>query len=157
MRNNGNRIPEAKRKEIAFHYSETESYNRTAKHFKISPTTVKKIVIECKELVDSALKKKKKNIDNFIKAMQEDASKAFDISNMYLEELSKPAKVKATAPRDAATVYGIIVDKQLKLEEIRLKRLEAEIKAKELAALEKGVSINISPSLGSFGKRTIDE
>lgn len=151
--NYGNRISEKQRKEIALYYVNAESYNATAKHYKISPNTVKAIVTgDCKDLVTTAMHKKKAHIDNFIQSMMDDASRAMEISNMYLEELKDPEKRAKTSTRDAATVYGILIDKQFKLEEIRLKRLETEIKKQELAALEKGVSIQINPVFGEFGK-----
>lgn len=156
--NYGNRISEKQRKEIALHYVNTESYRATGIHFGVSPSTVKVIVTrDCKDLVATAMHKKKQHIDNFIQAMMDDASRAMEISNMYLDELKDPEKRARTSTRDAATVYGILIDKQFRLEEIRLKRLETEIKKQELAALEKGVSIQINPVFGEFRKQEGDK
>lgn len=146
----GSQIPENKRKEIALHYSVTNNQQQTATHFGISVTTIRKIIKENKKLLDTINNKKKKTVESFIKAMSEDAEKALDVANLYFDELAKPSKVRTTSPRDAAVVYGVIVDKQVKIEEIRLKKMEIDLKRKEIAAMEKGVTINIAPSLGSF-------
>lgn len=146
----GNRIPELVRKEIALSYVETESYKATARKFGVSPTSVKKFTEECADLVKAGLEKKKKQIDSFVEHMMDSVTKVTEISNLYLEELKKPEKLASTSPTAAATVYGILVDKQFRLEEIRLKRLETELRKKEIAALEKGVSIQIAPVFGDF-------
>lgn len=150
----GVRFSEKQRKEIAAEYAICENYSAVARKYGTTVKTVIKFCKEFKELTEKAQKQKSKNIDNFIERMVNDSTKITGITDLYLDELKSEEKYKKTSAREAATVYGILVDKQLRLEEVRLKRLEAELKKKEIEAMEKGVSVNINPNFGSFGGRS---
>ena len=115
MAKGGILMPERKddelRELIRADYVVMGSVNKVAKKHKVSWATVKSILSEDPdELQDQRNTKRKEFIDE-----------AWDVANMYLENLKNPKTVKGAKARDSATVYGILVDKVQKDQELWLK------------------------------------
>lgn len=81
-----------------------------AQRMGLSWATVAKIVKGYEPEVQAALAEERKGI----------AASGVKAAKLYLEKLSDPATVKATKPRDAAVIYGILMDKSQREQELAL-------------------------------------
>lgn len=126
------KVTDKEEKEIMAYYIECQSYNETAKHFNRSDQTIINIVkrnkdkdvwqmLEQKKLehtlstleyMDRQHETKKRVLDKLLKGIE---LKADDIENIDKMNI-----------KDLATAYGIILDKELKVLELKQKREDDE-------------------------------
>lgn len=105
------RIDDEKRELIKTDYVVMGSMNKVAKKHNVSWDTVRNIISENVDVLqDQRNERKKQFIDD-----------AWEVATMYLENLKNPKNVKNAKARDSATVYGILVDKIQKDQELWLK------------------------------------
>lgn len=118
----GKKIDDKTREKIRAFYVSCGNMNETARHFKVSPSTIKRIVDEQKDQVEKLRIEKKKNW----------IEEAWKTINLYMQHIQDPKVVARTSARDSAILIGTLHDKMLKTEELELRRQELELKRKEI-------------------------
>jgi hypothetical protein len=118
----GKKLDDKTREEIKAFYASCGNMNETARKFKVSVSTVHKIVTEEKDEVERLRIQKK----------QEWIEEAWKTINLYMQHVQDPKVIARTSARDSAILIGTLHDKMLKAQELELKRQELELKRKEL-------------------------
>ncbi len=119
------KLTDKQKKKIIADYISTGNYSEAARmNGNISPNTVKKLVQEDKEFANKCEQKKEENIKDILDYMDSIAEDQKEIITLSLNALkTKLKKPDAfTSVKDIATVYGVIVDKSIKLKEMRYKQ-----------------------------------
>lgn len=111
------RLTDRQKKRIIADYVELGSYNAVAKKYKISATTVKKLVLNDTQCVEKCEQKKAENTKDMLAFMDSRKKEAQNVIDLYLSALNDPEKVKKAPIEKVATVFGIVVDKFTKLPE----------------------------------------
>lgn len=111
------RLTDRQKKRIIADYVELGSYNAVAKKYKISATTVKKLVLNDTQCVEKCEQKKEENTKDMLAFMDSRKKEAQNVIDLYLSALNDPEKVKKAPIEKVATVLGIVVDKFTKLPE----------------------------------------
>lgn len=119
------KLTDKQKKKIIADYVSNGNYSETAKmNGGISPNTVKKIIKEDEDFANKCKQKKEENIKDILDYMDsiaEDQKEVIDLSlSAMKQKLKKPDAF--TSVKDIATVYGVMVDKAMKLKEIRYKQ-----------------------------------
>lgn len=119
------KLTDKQKKKIIADYISTGNYSEAARmNGNISPNTVKKLVQEDEEFANKCEQKKEENIKDILDYMDSIAEDQKEIINLSLsalkQKLRKPDAF--TSVKDIATVYGVIVDKSIKLKEMRYKQ-----------------------------------
>lgn len=135
------RLTDRQKKRIIADYVELGSYNAVAKKYKISATTVKKLVLNDTQCVEKCERKKEENTKDMLAFMDSRKKEAQGVIDLYLSALNDPEKVKKAPIEKVATVLGIVVDKFTKLPEgVRSDRVEADPLTKAInEAVEHGL------------------
>lgn len=119
------KLTDKQKKKIIADYISNGNYSETARmNGNISPNTVKAIVKADEEFANKCEQKKEENIKDILDYMDSIAEDQKEIINLSMaamkQKLKKPDAF--TSVKDIATVYGVIVDKAVKLKEIRNKQ-----------------------------------
>lgn len=115
------KLTDKKKKLIIADYIECGNYSEVARKHKVSDTTVRKLVKSDKTSLEKIEQKKAENTQDVLEYM--DTLK--DRKKKIVEKLLKAIEDKAdnldnfTNIKDVASAYGIIIDKELKLKEIK--------------------------------------
>lgn len=115
------KLTDKKKKLIIADYIECGNYSEVARKHKVSDTTVRKLVKSDKNCLEKIEQKKEENTQDVLEYM--DTLK--DRKKKIVEKLLKAIEDKAdnldsfTNIKDVASAYGIIIDKELKLKEIK--------------------------------------
>src|SRR5690554_2439658 len=117
----GSKIDDKTREEIFAYYASCGNMNKTAKHFGVSWSTVKRIAESRDDLSEVREQKKAQWIDE-----------AWKTIGLYMKHVQDPKVVKRTSARDSAILIGTLHDKMLKEKELKLKQQEIELKRKEI-------------------------
>ena len=119
-------LTDKQRKEIIASYIECENYSEVARKFDVADNTVRDIVLKDEEIAKKLEQKHKENTEEVLEAMKKRSKrkiqlidKIFDAMDGKLEKIDMFTNIK-----DLATAYGIIMDKELKVEELKLKKQE---------------------------------
>lgn len=105
------RIDDNIREQIRVDYIQSGSINMVRKKYKVSWATVNNIISEAPDELEEQRRERRKE---FIEG-------AWDVAQMYLEKLKDPKSVKDAKPRDAAIIYGVLVDKMQREKELYLR------------------------------------
>jgi len=116
--------------QIVQYYEDGMDTDQIAEMYGISKPYVYRI------LSDPAMKEvraaKREAVTNSVfEVMEAHAATIESITTKYLELANDDARIAKTSLGGLFTVFGIIIDKQLKLEELRLKREELELRREE--------------------------
>lgn len=131
------KLTDKQKKKIIADYVDNGNYSETARMNNISDKTVKRLVDkEDKDVVIKVEQKKEENTQSTLEYMQSQ----HNTKKRILDNLLKAIETKSTNVdmftnvRDLATAYGIIVDKELKVLELKnmSKENEGIAKVKEL-------------------------
>ena len=131
------KLTDKQKKKIIADYVDNGNYRETARMNNISNNTVKRLVDkEDKDVVIKITQKKEENTQSTLEYMQSQ----HNTKKRILDNLLKAIETKSTNVdmftnvRDLATAYGIIVDKELKVLELKnmSKENEGLAKVKEL-------------------------
>lgn len=121
-------LTDKQRKEIIASYIECENYSEVARKFDVADNTVRDIVLKDEEIAKKLEQKHKENTEEVLEAMKKRSKrkiqlidKIFDAMDGKLEKIDMFTNIK-----DLATAYGIIMDKELKVEELKLKKQEGK-------------------------------
>jgi len=116
------KLTDKQKKKIIADYIENNNYSETARMNNVSVNTVKSIVIKNDEVAKKCKRKKEKNTQSTLDYMQTQ----HETKKRILDKLLKAIEHKAdnvddmfTNIRDLATAYGILLDKELKVLELK--------------------------------------
>lgn len=115
------KLTDKKKKLIIADYIECGNYSEVARKHNVSDTTVRKLVKSDKTSLEKIEQKKEENTQDVLTYM--DSLK--DRKKTIVDKLLKAIEDKAdnldnfTNIKDVASAYGIIIDKELKLREIK--------------------------------------
>ena len=118
------KLTDLEKKEVIAAYVECENYSEVARRFNLSDEGVRKIVNQDKESWELLEQKHTENTEEVLEAMAKRSQrkiqlidKIFDAMDGKLENVDMFTNIK-----DLATAYGIIMDKEIKAQELKLKR-----------------------------------
>lgn len=106
-----NRLTDKQKKKIIADYVECENYSAVSRKYKISATTVKKLVLSDKESVRKCEHKKEKNSQDMLNYMETKKVDAMSFIDLALKEMMKEEKLERSSIQALATSIGIIIDK----------------------------------------------
>ena len=119
-------LTDKQRKEIIASYIECENYSEVARKFNVADNTVRDIVLKDEGIAKKLEQKHKENTEEVLEAMKKRTKrkiqlidKIFSAMDGKLDNIDMFTNIK-----DLATAYGIIMDKELKVEELKLKKEE---------------------------------
>lgn len=140
------KLTDKDKKKIIADYVENQNYSETARMNNVSVNAVKNIVLADEETANKFKQKKEENTQTTIEYMD----KQHETKKRILDKILKAIEDKAdnidmfTNIKDLATAYGIIVDKEIKVLELKRNAYtndEDINKVKELLSkIEEGVN-----------------
>ena len=105
------RLTEQQKKKIIKDYIELRSYNAVAKKNGVSFDTVKRIILDNKEIVKNAEDIKKETASSIIDHMESKKEVVNEIISLGLDALASPLKMAAATPSQITTALGTLIDK----------------------------------------------
>ena len=123
-----NKLTDKQKKKIIADYIDNNNYSETARMNNTTDTTVRRIIRENKEVLKKVEQKKEENSQDMFEYMKNKDNDKKRIVDLCFEALDKKLSNldMFTNVKDIATVYGIIMDKELKFRELELRRQEIE-------------------------------
>lgn len=123
-----NKLTDKQKKKIIADYIDNNNYSETARMNNTTDTTVRRIIRENKEVLEKVEQKKEKNSQDMFEYMKNKDNDKKRIVDLCFEALDKKLSNldMFTNVKDIATVYGIIMDKELKFRELELRKQEIE-------------------------------
>lgn len=119
------KLTDEQKKKIIADYVVNNNYSETARMNNVTDTTVKRIIMseDNKEMLEKVEQKKDENTQNILDYIDSNYSKQKEIIDLSMDALIKKLKKPDafTNVKDIATVYGVIIDKSLKIKEVREK------------------------------------
>ena len=105
------RLTDKEKKQIIADYVENGSYNAVAKKHNRSDTTVKRIVLENKGILEKVEQKKEQNTADVLAFMDKKKDLVCEIIEDYLEALKDPTKIDRATTVQLSTTIGTLIDK----------------------------------------------
>ena len=123
-----NKLTDKQKKKIIADYIDNNNYSETARMNNTTDTTVRRIIRENKEVLEKVEQKKEENNQDMFEYMKNKDNDKKRIVDLCFEALDKKLSNldMFTNVKDIATVYGIIMDKELKFRELELRKQEIE-------------------------------
>ena len=123
-----NKLTDKQKKKIIADYIDNNNYSETARMNNTTDTTVRRIIRENKEVLEKVEQKKEENSQDMFEYMKSKDNDKKRIVELCFEALDKKLSNldMFTNVKDIATVYGIIMDKELKFRELELRKQEIE-------------------------------
>lgn len=123
-----NKLTDKQKKKIIADYIDNNNYSETARMNNTTDTTVRRIIRENKEILKKVEQKKEENSRDMFEYMKNKDDEKKRIVDLCFEALDKKLSNldMFTNVKDIATVYGIIMDKELKFRELELRKQEIE-------------------------------
>ena len=123
------KLTDKQKKKIIADYVDNGNYSETARLNNTTDTTVRTIIKENKNITLKKMEQKKEentqDMLQYLESKKEDKKRVIELCFKALEDkLASPDMF--TSIRDIAMVYGIIVDKDLKIKEIEATKTNAE-------------------------------
>ena len=122
------KLTDKQKKKIIADYIDNNNYSETARMNNTTDTTVRRIIRENKEVLEKVEQKKEENSQDMFEYMKNKDNDKKRIVDLCFEALDKKLSNldMFTNVKDIATVYGIIMDKELKFRELELRKQEIE-------------------------------
>ena len=122
------KLTDKQKKKIIADYIDNNNYSETARMNNTTDTTVRRIIRENKEVLKKVEQKKEENSQDMFEYMKNKDNDKKRIVDLCFEALDKKLSNldMFTNVKDIATVYGIIMDKELKFRELELRKQEIE-------------------------------
>lgn len=124
MAEQGKETEDLKKKKIIADYIETENYSETGRRNNVSNKTVSRLIEKNPEVVKLVKEKKEKNTQTVLEEMEKMTDKKINILKLAMSEMERLLIDKKVTPNSLATIYGVLLDKELKHEELKLKDKE---------------------------------
>ena len=123
-----NKLTDKQKKKIIADYIDNNNYSETARINNISETSVRRIVKGNEGITEKVEQKKEENSQDMFEYMKNKDNDKKRIVDLCFEALDKKLSNldMFTNVKDIATVYGIIMDKELKFRELELRKQEIE-------------------------------
>ena len=123
-----NKLTDKQKKKIIADYIDNNNYSETARMNNISETSVRRIVKGNEGITEKVEQKKEENSQDMFEYMKNKDNDKKRIVELCFEALDKKLSNldMFTNVKDIATVYGIIMDKELKFRELELRKQEIE-------------------------------
>ena len=123
------KLTDKQKKKIIADYVDNGNYSETARMNNTTDTTVRTIIKENKNITLKKMEQKKEentqDMLQYLESKKEDKKRVIELCFKALEDkLASPDMF--TSVRDIAMVYGVIVDKDLKIKEIEATKTNAE-------------------------------
>ena len=123
------KLTDKQKKKIIADYVDNGNYSETARMNNTTDTTVRTIIKENKNIALKKMEQKKEentqDMLQYLESKKEDKKRVIELCFKALEDkLASPDMF--TSVRDIAMVYGIIVDKDLKIKEIEATKNNVE-------------------------------
>ena len=122
------KLTDRQKKKIIADYVDNGNYSETARINGVNKSTVQRLINKNQEAQQKAQEKKDKNTEDmlqYLESKKEDKKRVIELCFKALEDkLASPDMF--TSIRDIAMVYGIIVDKDLKIKEIEATKNNVE-------------------------------
>lgn len=120
------RLTDLKKKQIIAYYVECQNYSETARKFNVSDKTVKRLTTRDENVTKKVEQKNEENTKSVLEAMEERKEKKIRILDKILDAMENKAENidMFTNVKDLATAYGIILDKEIKVKELSVKKDE---------------------------------
>ena len=120
------RLTDLKKKQIIAYYVECQNYSETARKFNVSDKTVKRLTTKDENVTKKVEQKNEENTKSVLEAMEERKEKKIRILDKILDAMENKAENidMFTNVKDLATAYGIILDKEIKVKELSVKKDE---------------------------------
>ena len=122
------KLTDKQKKKIIADYIDNNNYSETARINNISETSVRRIVKGNEGIKEKVEQKKEENSQDMFEYMKNKDNDKKRIVDLCFEALDKKLSNldMFTNVKDIATVYGIIMDKELKFRELELRKQEIE-------------------------------
>ena len=139
------KLTDRQKKKIIADYVDNGNYSETARLNNVSDMTVKRLVENNEDVLKKVEQKKEENTQDmlsYLESKKEDKKRVIDLCFRALEDKLADPDI-FTSVKDIVTVYGIIVDKDLKFMEMQNSKINnSEItKVDELLKEIKNASI----------------
>ena len=122
------KLTDRQKKKIIADYVDNGNYSETARINGVNKSTVQRLISNNQEVQQKAQEKKEENTQDmlqYLESKKEDKKRVIELCFKALEDkLASPDMF--TSIRDIAMVYGIIVDKDLKIKEIEATKNNVE-------------------------------
>jgi len=120
------KLTDKQKKEIIADYVECQNYSEVGRKYNISDEYVRKLVNNNKDSWKQLEQKSKENTEEVLEAMKKRSKRKIQLLDKLFEAMDgKLDNIDMfTNIKDLATAYGIIMDKELKVYELRLKDKE---------------------------------
>ena len=122
------KLTDRQKKKIIADYVDNGNYSETARINGVNKSTVQRLISKNQEVQQKAQEKKEENTQDmlqYLESKKEDKKRVIELCFKALEDkLASPDIF--TSIRDIAMVYGIIVDKDLKIKEIEATKNNVE-------------------------------
>ena len=122
------KLTDRQKKKIIADYVDNGNYSETARINGVNKSTVQRLISNNQEVQQKAQEKKEENTQDmlqYLESKKEDKKRVIELCFKALKDkLASPDMF--TSIRDIAMVYGIIVDKDLKIKEIEATKNNVE-------------------------------
>ena len=142
------KLTDKQKKKIIADYIDNNNYSETARINNISETSVRRIVKGNEGIKEKVEQKKEENSQDMFEYMKNKDNDKKRIVDLCFEALDKKLSNldMFTNVKDIATVYGIIMDKELKFRELELRKQEIE-NQKNISVANNGIIIDLIGAL----------
>ena len=120
------KLTDKQKKKIIADYVDNNNYSETARINNISETSVRRIVKGNEGITEKVEQKKEENTQDmfkYIETKNKEKKKIIDLCFKALNNKLEKTDI-FTNVKDIITVYGILIDKELKFKELEIKRQE---------------------------------
>lgn len=120
------KLTDKQKKKIIADYVDNNNYSETARINNISETSVRRIVKGNVGITEKVEQKKEENTQDmfkYIETKNKEKKKIIDLCFKALNDKLEKTDI-FTNVKDIITVYGILIDKELKFKELEIKRQE---------------------------------
>ena len=120
------KLTDKQKKKIIADYVDNNNYSETARINNISETSVRRIVKGNEGITEKVEQKKEENTQDmfkYIETKNKEKKKIIDLCFKALNDKLEKTDM-FTNVKDIITVYGILIDKELKFKELEIKRQE---------------------------------
>ena len=148
-----NKLTDKQKKKIIADYIDNNNYSETARMNNISETSVRRIVKGNEGIKEKVEQKKEENSQDMFEYMKNKDNDKKRIVDLCFEALDKKLSNldMFTNVKDIATVYGIIMDKELKFRELELRKQEIE-NQKNTSVANNGILTDLLGALNNAKK-----
>lgn len=120
------KLTDKQKKKIIADYVDNNNYSETARINNISETSVRRIVKGNEGITEKVEQKREENTQDmfkYIETKNKEKQKIIDLCFKALNDKLEKTDI-FTNVKDIITVYGILIDKELKFKELEIKRQE---------------------------------